>query len=297
MFDVMEEEEKNNGGRIQDSTNGDTLSKSYSNKKNGCPSPDTPAAFSPAISFPMELGEFANDTHASTLLWPLRLQAVEKLRPIEIKYLPFNLFPPKSTYLHRSNIVMGQKVDENKVDVEDVLPAKMSNEKPKDSTNSDNLPNILSSNSNMMSDAKGSSAVPKPPPPAASNPVPTAPSSGRPAPPAPTVPSSGRTAPPPAPPSGSPIPTPISNGAGPPPPPPLGVSKALHPKKNSKLKRSMYMGTMYRLLKGKVEGYGLHVKSSEGRQPKIGRSTGGKQGLADALAEMTKRYASSYCCS
>jgi len=57
------------------------------------------------------------------------------------------------------------------------------------------------------------------------------------------------------------------------------------------------MGNLYRLLKGKVEGSSLDGKSSRAKRSKGGakggagaRNAGGKQGMADALAEMTKRY-------
>lgn len=120
--------------------------------------------------------------------------------------------------------------------------------------------------------------------------------------------------PPPPPPIGgngvTPPPPPLlmgafkGNGAGPPPPPPLmGASKgngaapppppgamSLRPRKlDTKLKRSSQMGTLYRVLKGKVEGSSLEGRSS-GRKGKIGGggAAGGK-GMADALAEMTKR--------
>lgn len=52
------------------------------------------------------------------------------------------------------------------------------------------------------------------------------------------------------------------------------------------------MGNLYRLLKGKVEGSSLDGKSSQGKRSKIGAPAGGKQGMADALAEMTKRFGS-----
>ncbi|RVW13345.1 Uncharacterized protein CK203_089029 [Vitis vinifera] len=92
---------------------------------------------------------------------------------------------------------------------------------------------------------------------------------------------------PPSPPSNLPL-----NGAAPPPPPPLAVAKALRPRKaNNKLKRSTHMGNLYRTLKGKVEGSSLQGKNSQGRTSAIGDSAGGKQGMADALAEMTKRSA------
>lgn len=48
------------------------------------------------------------------------------------------------------------------------------------------------------------------------------------------------------------------------------------------------MGNLYRALKGKVEGSNLESKSSNGRKGVAG-SACGKQGMADALAEMTKR--------
>lgn len=299
MFDVMEEEEKNNGGRIQGLTIGDTLSESYSNKKITCPSPDTPATFAPAVSYSTELGQLANATHASPFLLPLRLQAVEKLRPIEIKYLPFDLSPRKAAQCNSPKKVMNQTVDETKVEMQNVLPAEVINKGPKDSKNSDNLSMILSSNSNMMSEAKESAAVPNPPPPPlVSNPAPTMPPDIL-LPPV-NLPSNGTAATPPVPPSKGSIPAPpvstsskgsAPKGAAPPPPPPLGVAKALRPKKNTKLKRSSHMGHLYRLLRGKVEGSGSCGKPSEGKKSKVGGSAGGNQGMADALAEMTKRSA------
>lgn len=53
------------------------------------------------------------------------------------------------------------------------------------------------------------------------------------------------------------------------------------------------MGNLYRLLKKKLEGASLTVKSSQGKKGggNNGSSAGGGQSMADALAEMTKRYA------
>ncbi|KAI6703805.1 hypothetical protein NL676_012941 [Syzygium grande] len=100
------------------------------------------------------------------------------------------------------------------------------------------------------------------------------------------TPSKGSTPPPlPPPPFGK-------GGAAPPPPPPLGATRSLRPKKSStKLKRSTQIGNLYRLLKGKVEGSSLKGRCADGRKSKVGASCGGKQGMADALAEMTKRSA------
>ncbi|KAK8629402.1 hypothetical protein V6N13_078244 [Hibiscus sabdariffa] len=89
---------------------------------------------------------------------------------------------------------------------------------------------------------------------------------------------------PPPPPEMSP-----ANGAAPPPPAPgaLRFKKA-----NTKLKRSSHMGNLYRNLKGKVEGIPKRSSSaSNGRKGGGAAASGGngKQGMADALAEMTKR--------
>ncbi|URE38531.1 hypothetical protein MUK42_33638 [Musa troglodytarum] len=85
---------------------------------------------------------------------------------------------------------------------------------------------------------------------------------------------------------------PSPKASAPPPPPPLSVAKAINAKKTStKLKRSTQMGSLYRLLKGKVEGSSLDGKASSGRKGQTGSCSDGKksQGMADALAEMTKR--------
>ncbi|KAJ6738122.1 HYDROXYPROLINE-RICH GLYCOPROTEIN FAMILY PROTEIN [Salix koriyanagi] len=86
-------------------------------------------------------------------------------------------------------------------------------------------------------------AAPKPPPP----PPQTSTARNAPPPPPPLMISSKGTMPFPPPP-----PVPLGNGAAPPPPPP-GAARSLRPKKaQTKLKRSSQMGTLYRVLKGKV---------------------------------------------
>ncbi|KAG6466958.1 hypothetical protein ZIOFF_075225 [Zingiber officinale] len=83
-----------------------------------------------------------------------------------------------------------------------------------------------------------------------------------------------------------------SNGFAPPPPPPLAATKAIRAKRNdARLKRSTPMGKLYRALKGKVEGSSLDGKALQVRKNQVGNSSGGNkaQGMADALAEMTKR--------
>ncbi|WOK96558.1 hypothetical protein Cni_G05265 [Canna indica] len=77
------------------------------------------------------------------------------------------------------------------------------------------------------------------------------------------------------------------------PPPPMKAAKLLHAKKTgTKLKRSAQMGYLYRVLKGKVEGSSLDGKTFYGRKNQTGNSSGDRtKGMADALAEMTKRSA------
>ncbi|KAF2588140.1 hypothetical protein F2Q70_00041875 [Brassica cretica] len=110
--------------------------------------------------------------------------------------------------------------------------------------------------------------------------------------PLPMTASKGPAAPPPQP-SGAasllpPQPLPMAPGKGPgapPPPPPLrlGAKKA-----TGKLKRSSKLGELYRFLKAKIEG-----KDPKPRSRGVGgggsKGAGGKQGMADALAEITKK--------
>ncbi|KAA0056961.1 hydroxyproline-rich glycoprotein [Cucumis melo var. makuwa] len=124
-----------------------------------------------------------------------------------------------------------------------------------------------------------------PPPPPPSNITGTMVRAGVPPPP-PMVPSKGSAGPAPPPRMAQ------GNGFAPPPPPPGGALRSLRPKKTStKLKRSHQLGNLYRTLKGKVEGCNQNLKSANGRKGGVGNSNGGKQGMADALAEMTKRSA------
>ncbi|KAJ0254621.1 Hydroxyproline-rich glycoprotein family protein [Hirschfeldia incana] len=161
-------------------------------------------------------------------------------------------------------------------------------------------------------------APPPPPPPppvtaAAPLPPPPPPMQNR-APPPPPMPQADGVAPPPPPTMAKgtappPPPLPIANGPAPPPPPPrMGVSsgaacpppppgaaRSLRPKKAAtKLKRSTQLGNLYRILKGKVEGRDPEARTGGGSGRKAGvggAPAGGKQGMADALAEITKKSA------
>ncbi|KAL9310236.1 putative protein CHUP1 [Arabidopsis thaliana] len=155
-------------------------------------------------------------------------------------------------------------------------------------------------------------APPPPPPPPMQNRAPSPPpmpmgnsGSGGPPPPPPPMPLANGAAPPPPPPpmamangaAGPPPPPPrmgMANGAAGPPPPP-GAARSLRPKKAAtKLKRSTQLGNLYRILKGKVEGRDPNAKTGSGSGRKAGAGSapaGGKQGMADALAEITKKSA------
>ncbi|KAJ0256767.1 Hydroxyproline-rich glycoprotein family protein [Hirschfeldia incana] len=139
-------------------------------------------------------------------------------------------------------------------------------------------------------------AAPPPPPLVAAAPLPPPPGSAAPLPPPPfpMAPGKGPGAPPPlpmAPRKGpgapSPLPMPPGKGTGGAPPPPplrLGTKKA-----TSKLKRSKQLGELFRFLRGKIEG-----KDTKTRSSKVGIGSapaGGKQGMAEALAEITKKSA------
>ncbi|GKV00889.1 hypothetical protein SLEP1_g13500 [Rubroshorea leprosula] len=130
--------------------------------------------------------------------------------------------------------------------------------------------------------ARGPTSLPPLPPPTGSG-----------APPPPPLGSAApaKGPPPPPPPMGTKGTRPGANRMAPPPPPPGGRSLAVR-KPTTKLKRSSNMSNLYRVLKGKIEGKSQTGKL-RGRKASVGSSApaGGKQGMADALAEMTKRSA------
>ncbi|CAL0312041.1 unnamed protein product [Lupinus luteus] len=135
-----------------------------------------------------------------------------------------------------------------------------------------------------MPKGPGSSAVATPPPPRPSMPICSGAAVAAPPPPPPPGPLKGGSVPAPPPPALRGI-----GGAGPPPPPP-GAARSLRPKATTKLKRSTQLGNLYRTLKGKLEGSNLKGKpSAAGRKGAVGGANTGGKGMADALAEMTKR--------
>lgn len=267
ILDAMDEEEKNNNGNIQGFTIGDTLTESYSDKKISCPSPNTTAPTPPQLTtFDMKMRDFADMSYSKPLLLPLRLQALGNLKPNGMKHLSFNMSTPRT---------------QNGEPEKDNRKAFYGKKDPKET---ENLPKFPSSDSNAMSQVRGPVVTPSPPPPpppllSSNSPinetsVPSPPPLTNPPHKVPLVPS-----------------MPIIKVGTPPPPPPGGVAKLLRPKKaNTKLKRSAHMGNLYRTLKGKVEGSSLNGKHCHGKKSHIG-GCAAKQGMSDALAEMTKRFA------
>ncbi|KAJ4977077.1 hypothetical protein NE237_002183 [Protea cynaroides] len=103
MFDVMDEEEQK-----RDKSLGDNLTESYSNNKAPyclspdtpnskalyCHSPETPTSVLPElISNSNKMGrDYADFSYSPPLLMPLRIQAVGKLKPMDVKRLAFHGF-------------------------------------------------------------------------------------------------------------------------------------------------------------------------------------------------------------
>ncbi|EOA39672.1 hypothetical protein CARUB_v10008313mg [Capsella rubella] len=148
-----------------------------------------------------------------------------------------------------------------------------------------------------MAAGKGPAAPPPPLPMAAGKepaapppPLPMAAGKGPAAPPPPFPMAAGKR------PAAPPPPLPMAAGKGPaaPPPPPPGARGSLGAKKaTSKLKRSTHLGSLFRFLKAKLEGKNPEVKSRGAAGENKGgigsAPASGKQGMADALAEITKR--------
>ncbi|AES63765.2 hydroxyproline-rich glycoprotein family protein, putative [Medicago truncatula] len=223
----------------------------------------------------------------TSTLWSLRIQAVGKLKPIDLKRLSYHMSP---------QLIERQ---ENKIEKE------LTKDKEKDhkveNHENDSIKDLVF-DLNTIEKLDKTMPLPPPPPPPLPPSTPQLPPVKIPPPPPPPPLSLGLSSvalPPPPPlsmkPGSTPAPAPPppmlrGNGGSAPPPPPLGAGRSLRARATTKLKRSTQLGNLYRTLKGKVEGSSLKGKSSSGRNTAIGaKNTGGKQGMADALAEMTKR--------
>ncbi|KAL3509411.1 hypothetical protein ACH5RR_028812 [Cinchona calisaya] len=260
-FDIMQVDKKSHG---------DVLREMPSDIKNSCPSPASPMSIPPEL---MKLGAHAD---VSNSLPPL-LQAVEKC-------ISVNMFPDTKRTAEGIPIIATNEVPtspKSVINPETNLNKILESRKPKETLRSLSLPpipppDVLSASSKMRFQER----------------IPTlrlpytalvlsshASQVNRTVPPTPPPPAVGLSR---------------VNGTGPPPPPPpgVGVSRFLRLKRSiSKLKRSNHMGNLYRNLKSKLEGSNTIGTTSNKIKPRIGGVASTKQGMADALAEMTKRSA------
>ncbi|XP_059439857.1 uncharacterized protein At4g04980 [Corylus avellana] len=308
-FDMMDEDDdmKKDNSNTFDKMLLDSYSDSNSS---GCPSPASPASpitptsvLAGSSTAYTKFGEKANISYRPPILLSLRVRAVGKLNQVDAKRLSFNTLSSVVGF-DSSSLNVNKKVEEPITGIEEQsnFGLTTANHENRDSSCMSDLKDTIEKG---IVSRLHPPPPPPPPPPMASQTIKVAPP---PPPPPPMMPFKGVAPPPPPPPPMMPskgvappppmMPlkgtvSPPSNGAALPPPPPLGGAKSLRPKKaTTKLKRSSQMGNLYRVLRGKVEGSNLDGKSSNGRKSAVGScSPGGKQGLADALAEMTKRSA------
>ncbi|KAF8043279.1 hypothetical protein BT93_A1574 [Corymbia citriodora subsp. variegata] len=301
FFDVMDEDEKISDGNRKSNVFGEILSESCLDYRSTCPSPDTPTSFplelNPSVKLPEE---FTDITFRPPFLLPLRIQAVKQLKLLDVKCFPFCTLPHTPMLSH--NLLeggdMNKKQDVSTPEDEAVagkLPAEESSHGTNDFKEADGFHEIQSASSDVkepslecLEAAILALPPPLPPLPPATPPKDTSLSFNQlettlPPPPLPIPTTKGSS---PAPPP----PMPPLRGGAPPPPPPGNMAKALRAKKtNTKLKRSTNMSKLYRNLKAKVEGGEKNRNSSKGKRTPVGGSSGVKQGMADAIAEIAKR--------
>ncbi|KAL1226396.1 hypothetical protein V5N11_005319 [Cardamine amara subsp. amara] len=265
-------------------------SESFSDSRNSfCGSPITPISVLPEsmMGSPGKFGDFANS--ASHLLWKMRAQALEKLSPTNVKRLTIHNLsqkeaqePNQSNGETKMNVVddIKQRMDEKEsIDVKMVTEESVALDEEKD-----NIMKISSLDSTSTSKLNLSEKTENAP--EYSPPSPMRLANGAP-PPLPQPPVEKRAA-------AQPLPPPrmgIVNGAAAPPPPP-GILRSK--KTPTKLKRSKQLGQLYFFLKGKLEGRDPAPTTGGGSGRKAGGGSapaGGKQGMADALAEITKKSA------
>jgi len=269
-FDIMEEDSPK---KVFNSSNNSDITSSPLTPKSVLPSP---------IS------------SSTSTLWSLRIQAVGKLKPIDLKRLSYHMSPQliekQDNKIEKEPTIdkeKDHKVENHEKDTKEDLVFDLNTVEKLDKTMPMPLPPPpppLPPSTPQLPQSEVAVKIPPPPPL-----PPLSLGLGSVALPPPPFSMKPGSAPAPAPPP----PMPRGNGgSAAPPPPPLGAGRSLRPRATTKLKRSTQLGNLYRTLKGKVEGSSLKGKSSGGRNNAIGaRNTGGKQGMADALAEMTKRYA------
>lgn len=288
--------------------NSKSFMESYLDKLQFPSSPRTPTSVLPDISTTKSANDCLIVASSPPLLLPLRLNAIKKLSPIDVKRLSIHMYPHVAQQVANN---FNQKEESKKASelIQDHVV--LVDNPPTPPLSPSPPPLTLSSTKTPLPPPP--LHIPPPPPPPTSTIHTVTPQPRHPPPPPPPPMTSGdltilklsppsltpgRPAPPPPPPSLMaprtipPPPPPMQQKGGAPPPPPLvGGPRTLRAKATTKLKRSSQMGSLYRLLKGKVEGSSLDGKSLKRTTSKVGAASGGtgKQGMADALAEMAKR--------
>ncbi|CAN0896849.1 Uncharacterized protein At4g04980 [Linum grandiflorum] len=231
-------------------------------------------------------------------------EATKKLKPIEMKYLPSKLYAEEAgcrVFDNRKaeNVASGFAPEnvasgfapENVASGSDHSSMMSVTSYESNVTSEENLKSI------MKSDANESSSMQRRPPP----PPPPLPPSSK------FVTGSGsnvehdtnrsseiqkRPPPPPLPPRNPNLTGSLTrSGSMPPPPPPPGIGKNLRPRNNSRLKRSILMVYVYQVLRKKEQGSDAKSKTTQGKKSQIGKTAAAKQGMAEAIEEITRKSA------
>ncbi|XP_022893726.1 uncharacterized protein LOC111408156 [Olea europaea var. sylvestris] len=222
----------------------------------------------------MRACSFPSSYYSSPFLLHLRVQAVRKLNPIDLKHLSFHIFHHAVDQDSRYLFQLSEKHKEEHPEIEATRHSEMTKDMdkfhdvvgdaPETSVKEHSAPGPPPLLPISPKNKATSQTLPPPPhlPPslASKNPI-SLPSS--PPPPLPIPFTSGNPSCPPTPPppmtsrNGVPVPPAMA------PPPGLAGANNLYPKKaTTKLKRSSEMGNLFRHLKGKIEGSSFESKSS-----------------------------------
>lgn len=235
-------------------------------------SPTTPTSVLPDYPAIESSEDCSIVTFSTPFLLPLRVNAIKKLSPIDVKRLSIHMYPHVAQQVANTF----NQIEESKRNPEltkDYVVLVANPPTPPLLSPSPPSPPMSTSRIQTPNPLPQAPPPPPPPPPPSSTvhtvtpqqlpppPPPPPPMASRDAtmtrlslgkqgpPPPPPPPMTPRTIPPPPPP-----PMQQGKGGAPPPPPPIGGTQSLRAKATTKLKRSSQMGSLYRLLKGKVEG-------------------------------------------
>ena len=160
-FDMMEEEDAGKDNSPGPETS--TFMRSYSFNKTASPclSPVTPTSVLPELTnYPSKVGDFAYASSSPPFLWPLRMQAVGKLNPIDVKHLSFHMFPRVIPQDSTSNFTQKKStVKEPEQEMEAKSDSEMTVagafEEAKDDKSIEETPDVVVADLNDMSSNEG----------------------------------------------------------------------------------------------------------------------------------------------